>query len=580
MESEKRLVLAIALSVLVLVAFSYLAPRRTEPPPSVEQPVAEAPAAAGETPAAPGAAASEPAAEPIEAAIAGESAERFEVDNGLFRVALTSRGGQAEAWTLLELTGDGGQPLDVFPRYVEPDAGLPLGLDLDDASVASTLNGAIYRVEREELPATDSSPPGERVRFSWADGRGLRAEKVLEFHRGSWIVDVRAEVTDRGRRLPVRLKVGPGFAAQEPDTAHGTYHYESQTVWDVAGRVTRTKRGKLSPPEGSFTGPVRWAGIEDQYFAVLVLPNAPQTLVRWRQAELTLLTPPAPGAAPAAETKPVPIPVLAVALDENGAGLFVGPKQYRLLRDIGGKRELDRAVWFSSYDWLREIVKYLFLGLIWLHDRVAQNWGMTIILATVALRLALFPVNQFSMVSMKRTQLQMQKLQPKIKTIRAKYKKTNDAQSRAKMNEELMDLYRKEGINPMGGLSGCLPMLAQFPILIGFYNMLTVAVELRGAPFILWIRDLSQKDPAHVLPVLMAVTMFAQQWLAISKVKDPQQLQQQRMMLFMPLVFGFICLQMPSGLVLYWFVNNLLGMGQQWLVNHHADRLEAAAQKA
>ena len=205
---------------------------------------------------------------------------------------------------------------------------------------------------------------------------------------------------------------------------------------------------------------------------------------------------------------------------------------------------------------------------------------MAIVLATLVLRLVLFPVNQYSMVNMKKTQLQRQKLQPKIKAIRNKYKKAKDAQSKGKMNQETMELYKREGVNPMGGLSGCLPLFAQFPILIGFYNMLTVAVELRGAPFFGWIQDLSHEDPYMILPILMAVTMFAQQKLAMSKIKDPQQLQQQRMMLFMPIVFGFICLQMPSGLVLYWFVNNLLGMGQQWLVNRHAGRLEAAEQKA
>jgi YidC/Oxa1 family membrane protein insertase len=136
-----------------------------------------------------------------------------------------------------------------------------------------------------------------------------------------------------------------------------------------------------------------------------------------------------------------------------------------------------------------------------------------------------------------------------------------------------MELYKKEGVNPMGGITGCLPMLAQFPILIGFYNMLTVAVELRGAPFFGWIQDLSVKDPYWITPLLMGATMFAQQKMAMSKIKDPQQLQQQRMMLFMPIMFTVICLQMPAGLVLYWFVNNLLGMGQQWLVNRQTARL-------
>jgi len=582
MDSEKRLIVAIALSVLILVSFAYLNPRKTPPPPPDATPVEQAPAAAEQEPSAqpPGGAETSPEEEdapPPGAAISGAAEERVEIDNGLFRVELTNRGGRVQSWTLLHYTADDNEPLEVFPQFAEEDTERPLGLDLDDASLAEVLNHSVYRVEREELPGDETSASGERVRFTWSDGRGLSAEKVFEFRRGDWFVQVRSDVFDRGRRLPVRLRLGPGFAAQESAEGHSNYYYANQAVWNVGGQVKRTKARKLGP-EGSVTGPVLWAGLEDQYFAGLILPNGSPSIVRWSEVTRTPTVP--AGAAPASPPQAETVPVLSVSIDAEGADVFVGPKEYRLLVQIGSNRDLDQVVWFSSQGWLRAIVKYLFLGLVWLHDHVARNWGLAIVLATVVLRLVLFPINQYSMVSMKRTQLQMQKLQPKIKAIRARYKKAKDAQSRGKMNEELMELYRKEGVNPMGGMSGCLPLLAQFPILIGFYNMLTVAVELRGAPFVGWIHDLSKEDPAYVLPILMAVTMFAQQWLAMSKIKDPQQLQQQRMMLFMPIVFGFICLQMPSGLVLYWFVNNLLGMGQQWLVNRHAGRLEAAAQKA
>ena len=127
----------------------------------------------------------------------------------------------------------------------------------------------------------------------------------------------------------------------------------------------------------------------------------------------------------------------------------------------------------------------------------------------------------------------------------------------------------------MGGVTGCLPIFLQFPILIGFYNMLTVAVELRGAPFILWIKDLSQPDPYYLIPLAMGVTMFVQQKMAMTKVTDPMAQQQQKFMMFMPFMFTFFCLQMPAGMVLYWFVNNLLGIGQQQLVNRQAARSTA-----
>jgi YidC/Oxa1 family membrane protein insertase len=583
MDNEKRLIIAIALSVVILVAFAWLAPKPERQP----QPVASEPTTIEE----PVETRSEPERlppvlldEPDRAArdaeqdapvIAAEREEEIRVDNGVFQVVFTNRGGRVRTWTLADYTTSDGAPLQLFPQF-EETGHYPLSVDLDDAALTEELNNALYRVERERLFA-DGSAGGERIKFIWSDGRGLVVEKTFEFRQNDYLVDAWLDVIDRGRRLPARLTLGPAFAAQEPSSAHSNYYYESQGAWLVDGRVTRRKRGKLEG-EGGFSGSVYWAGLEDQYFTSLILPNDSPAQVRWKNLSLTPI--PVKGEEVDEAPEPRSEPVIAVSVTGGGAQLFIGPKKFGLLKEIGADRKLQEAVWFSSQDWLRAIVRFLFMCLVWIHDNVTQNWGLAIVMATVVLRLVLFPVNQYSMVNMKKTQLQMQKLQPKIKAIRNKYKKAKDAQSKGKMNQEMMELYKREGVNPMGGVTGCLPLLAQFPILIGFYNMLTVAVELRGAPFFGWIQDLSKQDPAYILPVLMAVTMLAQQKLAMSKIKDPQQLQQQRMMLFMPIVFGFICLQMPSGLVLYWFVNNLLGMGQQWLVNRHALRLEAAEQKA
>ena len=583
MDNEKRLIAAIALSVVILVVFAWLSPKpERQPLPAAEEtataertvetetePRRRPPETARETDEAVDAA---PLDEP---AIEAEVEEEILIDNGVLQVVFTNRGGRALSWTLDGYTSADGNLLNLFPRF-EDGGGSPLSIDVDDPALTDELNHVLYRVERERL-AGEGPSGGERISFSWSDGRGMAVEKTFVFRNGDYLVDAWLDVTDRGRRLPARLTLGPGFAAQEPSSSHSNYYYESQGVWNVGSEVTRNKRGKLED-EGGFSGPVLWAGLEDQYFTSLIIPNDSPAQVRWKNYELITIPVEGEDADDAPELRPEP--VIAVSMQGGGAQLFIGPKNYGLLRSIGDDRELGEAVWWSSQGWLRAIVKVLFACLVWIHDNVTQNWGMAIVLATLVLRLVLFPVNQYSMVSMKKTQLQMQKLQPKVKAIRNKYKKAKDAQSKGKMNQEMMALYKQEGVNPMGGMSGCLPLLAQFPILIGFYNMLTVAVELRGAPFFGWIQDLSQQDPFMILPILMAVTMFAQQKLAMSKIKDPQQLQQQRMMLFMPIVFGFICLQMPSGLVLYWFVNNLLGMGQQWLVNRHAGRLEAAEQKA
>ncbi len=574
---EKRALIAIVIAFLILVGWSYLFP--PPKPPAEPEPQQAAATETAPPPAEPAAETAlereaEAAAEEEEA-VQAEAEEEIIISNGLYEVTLSNRGGLASSWKLLLYTTKDGRPLELLPPNVEGERRF-LAIELDSPELTAAMHAALYTVERERLFPAGERGSGERVTFTWSDGRGLRAVKTFSFKDGEYLVDVGLEVTDRGRRLPARLALGPGFAAQEPAESRSKYSYNGQMVWNLGGEVTRLAKRKLSA-DSNFEGRLRWAGLEDQYFAALVIPSQSPARLAWRSRELT----PQPDPLNGVEDDDIEAavePILSVSVPPEGALLYVGPKKYTMLREMG--HELGKVVWFSSQGWLRPIVKVIFLSLIWIHDTVSPNYGLAIIMATIILRLLLFPVNQYAMVKMKKTQLEMQRLQPKIKAIKAKYKKQKDTQTRAKMNQEMMELYRKEGINPMGGVTGCLPLFAQFPILIGFYNMLTVAIELRGAPFFGWIQDLSTEDPYWITPILMGITMFAQQKMAITKIKDPQQLQQQRFMMFMPFMFTFICLQMPSGLVLYWFMNNLLGMGQQWLVNRQTGKLEPPAKKA
>jgi YidC/Oxa1 family membrane protein insertase len=576
MES-RRLLLAVALSILVYVIFTSLwGPKpperptdRTEAVPvPVEEMLGEPPDAASS----PETAEAMPAEPELAAGPAVQAArvETLSIVTDVAEIELTNQGGRALSWKLRDWAREETRGLEVWPRFEQSDL-LPLGLEVDNRRLTATLNAALYRVERKTV--TIDNAEAEQVVFTWADGRGVEARKAFTFRRDSYLVDVELDVSDRDVPLDARLTLGPGFAAQDPDEERSNYYYAGQAVWRLRGQVERTRQKDLDDVGQVAISATQsgWAGLEDQYFAALVIPaDSPWGLSLIPVERSPLI------ADEEAETSLEPI--VAVSVGQGGGQLFVGPKKYRLLREQG--HQLEEVVYFSRFASLAWISRQIYLGLLWIHDNVAGNYGLAIVLATVVLRLLLFPVNQYSMVAMKKSQLQMQRLQPKIKAIRNKYKKTKDAQSRAKMNQEMMDLYKREGINPMGGVTGCLPLFAQFPILIGFYNMLTVAVELKGAPFFGWIQDLSLEDPFYITPLLMGVTMFTQQKMAMSKIKDPQQLQQQRIMLFMPVMFTFICIGLPSGLVLYWFVNNLLGMGQQWLVNRHTGRLEAAAQKA
>jgi YidC/Oxa1 family membrane protein insertase len=228
---------------------------------------------------------------------------------------------------------------------------------------------------------------------------------------------------------------------------------------------------------------------------------------------------------------------------------FFGPKEATLLDRYG----LGEALQFG---WFGMIARFFLTALTWI-NQYTLNFGFAIVVLTILIKIVLYPLQHKSIVSMKK----MQKVQPKTEAIKAKYKKARtDPEQRQKMNVEMMQLYQKEGINPM---AGCLPLILQMPILWGFYNLLSRAIELRGAPWMLWIKDLSEKDPTYVLPILMTATMFIQTYIT-PMTGDPMQ---RRIFLIMPLVFGFMFKDFPSGLVLYWLVQNVLTIIQQLIMN-------------
>ena len=225
---------------------------------------------------------------------------------------------------------------------------------------------------------------------------------------------------------------------------------------------------------------------------------------------------------------------------------YVGPKEYRVLHRID-----PRLTDIIEYGFFTFISKPLFLLLSWLHSMFG-NWGWSIVAMTLIIRLVLFPLTYKGMVSMNK----LKELSPKIKELQAKYK--GDSQ---KLNAHMMELYKKHGANPMGG---CLPILMQIPVFFAIYRVLQNAIELKSAPWILWIHDLSVMDPYFVLPIAMGITMFLQQKITPSNITDPMQ---EKIMKYLPLIFTFFFVTFPAGLTLYWFTNNLFSISQQYYVN-------------
>jgi YidC/Oxa1 family membrane protein insertase len=576
---EKRFIAAFALSILILLGWQVVSkkfmPQETPPVTGGTPASGAAPSAAPGAPAASGApaAASQvappegapaPASSPSSAAVGASVEQEVHLDTDLAEIVLTNKGGRVRSWRLKTFES-AGRPVDFVSVAALREDQLPVSLVFDDRQILPGINAALFEMSR-----TEESKGATRVSFHWSDGAGSEVKKTFEFRAAEPIVGLEVETIDRGRAVTPRVTWGPGLEVEDPKGRSNTYYNGYALTYDGT-LVTHYKKQNISQPISiPETAHLAWAGLDDQYFTALVLPTGATTATIAPFSSSALATP--------GKSVPADIsasPVIAIALPDGKAQLFVGPKNSDLLRSVG--HGVEKAIWFSSYQLIYFCAKPIFLALRFVHDHWVPNYGVAIILLTLGLRIALFPLNQFSMVKMRKVAGEMQRVQPKVKAIQAKYKKSKDPDARAKMNTETMELYKREGVNPFGSVSGCLPLFIQMPILWAFYDVLTATVELRGAPFFGWIHDLTHPDAFYVTPILMGASMFVQQKMTPTANVDPQQ---QRVMLLMPVFFTWVFTSLPSGLVLYYFVNNLLGIGQQWLVNRHIARLEAAPTKA
>jgi YidC/Oxa1 family membrane protein insertase len=534
---ERRLLLAVAMSLLVLTAYSLLfpaaPPQRQQPPvPVASQPLATpAPAEAGapttESP-------STPSAAPVPA-VADERERRVEVAGPDFSVAFSNRGARLVSWTLGRYKDARGAPEEMVPAA---GAGIrPLDIETGVADVDARLREALFRASAETAHVAPGAPAP--LRFEYSDGQ-IEAEKSLEFE-ATGLLTLRVRVKQNGRELPAKILWGPGIGNPSADERKVQGYLEPSGVVLGPAGVERRVAKKL-PEAGERLAGVRWIGVESHYFTALFV--APQgTLAGELRARS--VTP------PGAET-PELLPVAAV--DASGGqpvALLVGAKDYSALARLG--HGFERVV--AVGDWLGPIVVPLMNLLRWVHGHLG-NWGWSIVALTVLINLAMAPLRHYSVVN----GIKMAKLGPEMRQIQDRYRKVPLMDPRRQqMQDEVAALYSKHGMN-MGSqmLVGCLPLLLTMPFLFAFYRVLTVSIELRGASF-LWIPDLAQKDPLFVTPVLMGLSMYVMQKLTPTTL-DPAQ---QRVMMLMPLILGGMFLAAPAGLNLYWLTSNLWSILQQ-----------------
>jgi len=553
---ERRLLLVFALTFLIILIFQPLLKKYLPKPP--EAPV-QTQSTSQPTPA-PSSVVAGASASPVPVSEVKASAEaETVVENDLYKIRFSNRGGQVKSWILKKFTDDKDQPLELVNTAASEKYGYPLSLFAYDEALRNKLNSALYvlasdhAVKVEKIGGALTAPTA--FTFEYSDGQ-IQVRKTFHFD-DTYVVKVETSVTSQGGYVTAFPMWPAGFGDETNLPAYAA----AQIAYQSDAKVERLPIKKISGG-ASVRGPFQWAGIVDQYFAAVFLPEDPQNSV--------LVTLRNPLDVPKDWKKPDPKD--AVKVDVLGAAvgtlqgtteqrLYVGPKALDVLESIpvpqvkGEAPDLHGVV---DFGWLGVIAKPLFLWLKWTHDHIVPNWGWAIVIQTLIINLALLPLRLSQMKSM----LKMQRIAPQVKAVQEKYKKYSMRDPRKQdMNVEVSALYKEHGVNPAGG---CLPLLVQMPFLFAYYRMLGVALDLRHAHW-LWIKDLSSPDPWHILPIAIVITMLFMQRMTPQAGMDPAQ--QKMMNIFMPLMLGYISFNLAAGLCLYWSEGNLIAIVQQLIMN-------------
>ena len=527
------------------------APATASAPAGVPKPTTVAPPSTAPSTAPSVAPSAVPAAPTGAAPAAGGEAVTVKTD--LFDIELNTIGGDIRRVTLRQVHSalDRAQPLTLMEpdpkHYFATQSGL-LGEGLPTHKAAYSVESKAYSLGTGQ----DSLD----VRLKARDTSGAEVVKRYRFHRGSYLIDVAYEVANKtDKPLPAHayfqfLRDGnpPSEQAAQTNAFAGVTTFTGPAVYTEANKFEKVDFGDVAKGKQSHAKKAKdgWIAIIQHYFvsAWLPKPGIEREFFTSRVGDNLY-------------TSGVVVPVASIAPGATTSievPLYIGPQETDTLEKVAPGLEL-----VVDYGWLKILAAPLFWLLKWIHSLVG-NWGWAIILLTILIKLVFYPLN----AKAGRSMAQMKVLAPKMEKLKQMY-----GDDRQKMNQAMMELYRTEKINPLGG---CLPILVQIPVFIALYWVLLASIELRHAPWLGWIQDLSAPDPYFILPIIYAVSMFVQTKLN-PQPADPVQA---RIMLFMPIMFSVFFLFFPSGLVLYWVVQNLLSILQQW----HINRTLAAEAKA
>jgi len=556
---ELRILVASLLSMgVILIWAKYFGPKPPVPSPQANRPAVSAPATPGPaaSPAANTTQAPNPAtaispAPAVSVPPKSDSQERtIVIENDLYRVEISNRGAVVKSWQLKKYMDDAKPQhvLDVVhPAVSQQTGGWPFSVVLEDEQLQNAANTGLYQISSgaETLHA-----PAD-AEFTWSDGH-LEITKHFRFDH-TYVVRVETTAKLDGRPITAGLGWLGGFGDL---TVTNPAPVETvSTFYSENGKITNFLHKKLEGPDkwgpGVWQGGKDFVGIEDRYFTAAFLPAnvaAPGTLETryWKSSRTVQVN--------GQDTlEPVPQVAAATSAQPLALRIYVGPKDYDDLKKMNPP--LHGLI---SFGWLEFVAEPMFHGLKWLHNYI-PNWGWAVVVLTLVVNALFFPLR----ISSYKTTLKMQRVAPEVKAIQEKYKKYSMRDPRkAEMNKEVMAIYSREGINPVGG---CLPMLLQMPVWFGLNTALRGAIEMRHAHW-LWITDLSSRDPYYILPVLMGLSMYLVSKMTPMTATDPQQ---QAMVKFMPLSMAgmFVIFPFSSGLAAYILTSNVVSIGQQWYLN-------------
>ena len=464
------------------------------------------------------------------------SGKDIKIESPLYTATFTTIGGTLKSFKLKD-----------YRKTLDKNSGLielvnvmdgmeyPFTVTFPESSINISPKG-IYQTDVDSIDLT-KTPDARKLTFTWSYPEKMKIEKIFTFYPEKYSLDLEVIVHNLSKRTLSENALLGWHQYVDPEAETSRYSHTGPISF-VKDSIHRDKVKKLGTKK--FLGPdVSWGGFEDKYFIAAMIPQKPSltSLIDFKDSRNMV-------------SVDLEGPKNLIPPGQSGLfnySLYLGPKDYDILKAEGVG--LENSIDFGS--WIKWLALPLLVALKFLYQYV-HNYGVAIILLTILIKLVFWPLGNKSYKSMK----EMQKLQPLMVKLREKYK-----DDKTRINQETMALYKQHKVNPLGG---CLPMVIQIPVFFGLYKALLYSIELRHSPFIWWIQDLSAKDPYYITPIVMGATMFLQQKMSPQMGGNPMQ---QKVMLWMPVIFTFMFLNFPSGLVIYWLFNNVLSMGQQYYIN-------------